>query len=78
MKHYNLDYEKILEEFSSTKEGLSEKEALYRKTIYGDNKLEEEKKESNLSKFLREFKDIMIIILIIASIFSFVLSIINN
>lgn len=78
MKHYNLDYEKILEEFSSTKEGLSEKEALYRKTIYGDNKLEEAKKESNLSKFLREFKDIMIIILIIASIFSFVLSIINN
>ncbi len=31
MKHYNLEVEKILEEFNTTKEGLSSKEALYRK-----------------------------------------------
>ena len=78
MKHYNLEYEKILEELNTTPLGLSTKEALYRKSIYGDNKLVETNKESAIAKFFKEFKDIMIVILLIASIFSFVLSIINN
>ena len=37
---------------------------------YGENKLEDKKKESLIVRFLKQFNDFMIIILIIASIIS--------
>ena len=45
-----------------------------RKEKYGKNKLEEKKKESFIVKFIKQFNDFMIIILIIASIISAVVS----
>ena len=54
--------------------GLSEDEVKQRQEKYGKNKLQEKKKESVLIKFLKQFNDFMIIILIIASIISAVVS----
>ena len=50
--------------------GLNEEEVVFRRSKYGKNKLEDKPKESLLVKFLKQFNDFMIIILIIASIVS--------
>lgn len=54
--------------------GLSDEEVKRRQEKYGKNKLQEKKKESVFIKFLKQFNDFMIIILIIASIISAVVS----
>ncbi len=55
---------------TSLKMGLAEEEVELRKKECGVNKLAEKKKESIVIKFLKQFNDFMIIILIIASIIS--------
>ena len=55
---------------TSKKEGLSKAEAHERQQKYGKNKLEDTKKETILVKFIKQFNDFMIIILIFASIIS--------
>lgn len=47
--------------------GLTEEEAENRKKQYGENKLDEGKKESLFIKFIKQFNDFMIITLLIAS-----------
>ncbi len=54
--------------------GLSEKEILKRRKKYGYNKLDEKKKENIISKFISQFKDFMIIILLIAALVSAIVS----
>ena len=54
--------------------GLSNSEALARLKKYGKNELKSKKKESIIIKFLKQFNDFMIIILIVASIVSAVIS----
>lgn len=78
MKFYSLNIEETLKKLSSNKDGLSNEEVQKRLKKDGKNKIIENKKESNLSKFLNEFKDLMIIILILSAIVSFILSILNN
>lgn len=50
--------------------GLTEREVQVRKQKYGNNKLQEKKKETLIIKFIKQFNDFMIIILIVASILS--------
>ena len=59
---------------TNEKLGLSDEEVKQRQEKYGKNKLQEKKKESLFIKFLKQFNDFMIIILIIASIISAVVS----
>ena len=54
--------------------GLSEEEVKRRQEKYGKNKLKDKKKENIFFKFIKQFNDFMIIILIIASIISAVVS----
>ena len=68
-------YTKSVDEISeilntNEKMGLDEEEAIKRVEIYGLNKIENKKSESILVRFLKQFNDFMIIILIIASIIS--------
>ena len=68
---YNKTAEEAVEELDSNKEkGLSEAEIEERKQKYGLNQLAEAKKKSLFIKFLEQFKDFMIIVLIIAAIIS--------
>ena len=54
--------------------GLTEEEAKERLRQNGKNRLEDKKKESIIIKFLKQFNDFMIIILIIASVISGVMA----
>ena len=54
--------------------GLNEQESKIRLNKYGKNKLDDKKKESLILRFIKQFNDFMIIILIIASIISAVVS----
>ena len=58
--------------------GLNTKEILKRRKIYGENKLAEKKKESIITKFISQFKDFMIIILLLASLISALVSYIDG
>ena len=55
---------------TSTKIGLNTKNVQIRKKEFGQNVLQEQKKESIFVKFIKQFNDFMIIILILASIVS--------
>ena len=59
---------------TNIKTGLGDKDVLIRQDEFGKNKIEEGKKESLLVKFINQFKDFMIIILIIAAIISAIVS----
>ena len=68
--YYNLSVEEIEKELNTNKEGLSGQEYDLRIEKYGFNELTEKKKESILVKFIEQFKDMMVLVLIIASIIS--------
>lgn len=67
---YTQDKEDVLEHLESSKEGLSTAEAQKRLADYGRNELDEGEKRSLLAKFLDQFKDLMIIILLVAAALS--------
>ncbi len=54
--------------------GLTEEEAKKRQKEYGENKLKDKKKNNIMIKFLLQFNDFMIIILLIAAGVSAVIS----
>ena len=54
--------------------GLSSSQVETHLNRYGENKLKEKKKKSNLARFLDQFKDVMILILIAAAAVSFVIA----
>ena len=78
MKYYDIDVDKVLASLETSENGLSESEAKSRLNRYGLNKLKETNKKSKLSKFIDQFKDLMIIILIVAAIFSGISSYMSN
>lgn len=66
-----LSREEVLKNLGTNENiGLSEEEVKKRQEKSGKNKLEEKKKESLVVKFIKQFNDFMIIILILASIIS--------
>ncbi len=78
MNYYNFDIEEVLTKLETNENGLNDEEVKNRLQKYGKNKLIITNKQSKIKKFLCQFKDIMIIILILSAIVSFILSIINN
>ena len=74
-----LRKEEVFRELSTDRKyGITEEEAKERQKTYGINKLQDKKKETLLVKFIKQFNDFMIIILIIASIVSAVISTIQG
>ena len=71
MKQYYLQTKaKVLEELKTGSGGLSSQQAKDNLTKYGKNALIEGKKKTTLQIFLEQFKDLMVIILIIAAVIS--------
>lgn len=71
--------ETVVQELSSDiTSGLSSSLAEAHLNTYGENKLKEKKKKSNLARFLDQFKDVMILILIAAAAISFVIACIEG
>ncbi|HPF19785.1 MAG TPA: calcium-translocating P-type ATPase, PMCA-type [Syntrophomonas sp.] len=72
---YNRDDQSVLQELGvDPANGLSSEEAARRLAEQGPNKLAEGQKKTTLQLFLEQFKDVMIIILLIAALISFVVA----
>lgn len=75
MNYHNLSAQDTVKKLqTSIDSGLTSKEAEKRIHEYGENVLESKKNKSIVSKFFAQFKDFMIVILILAAIISFVVS----
>ena len=71
MKQYYLQTkDEVLKEFRTGSDGLSTKQAEENLAKYGKNALVEGKKKTAFQVFLEQFKDLMVIILIIAAVIS--------
>jgi len=62
-----FEYLQAFAEFETSEAGLSDDEVDYRLRKYGQNTLVENQKKSLILEFIKEFKDVMVIILIIAA-----------
>ncbi len=68
--YYNHSAEEVLKEFQSAPQGLSEERAAQALEEHGFNALAEEKKKGPVRVFLEQFKDLLVIILILAAVIS--------
>ena len=79
MVFHSEDISKVIEHLETdTTSGLNDEQVAKRKEKYGENKLKEKKKRTLLERFLEQFKDAMIIILLIAAAISFAVAIIEQ
>ena len=75
MEYFSSKVEQVLQSLQTDPaQGLSAAEAAKRLEQHGANVLREKKKKTNLQRFLDQFKDVMILILIAAAIVSFVIA----
>ena len=71
MKAHSVDSVEVLKTLGTDiNNGLTTTQVAERKEKYGENKLKEKKKKTNLQRFFEQFKDVMIIILLIAAAIS--------
>lgn len=70
--------EKIYKDLNSSKKGLSEDEAKLRLDKFGENKLKEGKKKSLAARFFAQFKDVMIVLLLVSAAISLVFAFIEK
>ena len=76
MTAHNLDANEVVKSLNSDlSNGLQESRVSDLRAKYGENKLREKKKKTNFQRFLDQFKDVMILILIAASAISFFIAI---
>ena len=69
---YTQGVEEVLKSLDTSVDGLSTAQAKERLDAYGYNELDEGEKRSLLSKFIDQFKDLMIIILLVAAALSII------
>ena len=74
LSHYVKLQELVGELNTDTAKGLTQSQVLERRARYGENRLEEKKKKTLLRRFLDQFRDVMILILIAAAAISFIVA----
>lgn len=78
MNYFTKTKDEVLNELETSENGLSHEQAAERLTKYGENKLADAKKTPLIVKFLSQFKDVMVIVLLVAAMVSLVVSIVNG
>ncbi len=79
MTFHQLSSTEVLQELhSSPSTGLNSQQVEERLEQFGENKLREKKKKSNFQRFLAQFKDVMILILLAAAAISFAIACIEG
>jgi len=68
---HSLKEKEVLRQLGSNEKGLTNKEARVRLIKYGENKLPEKKKKSQIWLFIKEFHSVLIYILLVAALISF-------
>ena len=71
LKFYQFSKEKLLEYFLTTENGLTKQEAKKRLEKNGPNIIEGKKRKSKGQIFLSQFKNFMIILLLVVGVLSF-------
>ncbi len=75
MNAHSSDIQSLIETLgSNAANGLNERQVQEKTQTYGANKLREKKKKTNLQRFVAQFKDVMILILLAAAAVSFVIA----
>ena len=75
MNNHHLPIDEVLSTLAVDKtQGLSSQEVELRLAKYGQNKLKEKKKKGFFARFIEQFKDVMILILLAAAVVSFVIA----
>ena len=67
---FRYDAKDVMEQFQVGRDGLSTEQVEQQRRIYGDNMLSEEQKKSVVQVFLEQFKDLLVIILMITAVIS--------
>lgn len=75
---YQKTIEEIYSEYQTNKEGLSDKEAERRLGLFGKNVLIQKNKKSKWKIFLSQFKNIMVILLLLVGVMSLVYAIFTS
>ena len=79
MTPFHAGREEVLTKLSvNAAQGLSKEEAQERLQRFGPNALKAKKKKTLLQRFLDQFKDVMILILIAAAVVSFVVALVRT
>ena len=70
MSIYNQTQKEVLEQLSTSMEGLSNEEVKKRQEQYGLNQMNQSKPKSPVLIFLEQYKDLLVIVLICAALIS--------
>ena len=78
-KPYHLSAEEVTEQLKvDTQQGLASQDVQSRLEQYGPNELNQEEKTTLLQKFIEQFKDFMIIVLLVAAVVSAIVGIMEG
>lgn len=72
LPYHSFDADECINKLNSYKDGLSEKEVRKRLQKIGKNELPEKGKTNPLILFLKQFKDLLVVILVVAAIIAFI------
>ncbi len=77
-QYYKIDTQAVLDDLNTSKDGITKTEAVDRRNLYGLNELPTGKRTSIFKLFIDQFKDILILILIIAIIINLIVIIFQD
>ena len=76
-KNYQ-DIKSLLKTLGSSMDGLSQNGVLINREKYGDNTIEKEKTDSFIKKFFLQFKNLMVIVLLLSALVSGLIAVLSN